>query len=615
MSQQNHKKDQEFTTLPYWGLDKLYLYLKPYGFTLVSMVTLAFLGGLVDIILPLFQEYAIDHFIALETLDTLGGFVAAYLAILAFQVIANGISAYQACQLEMYVGRDMKRESFNHLQTLSFSYFNQNSVGYIHARVMSDTNRIGALVSWSLIHGVWYVSYLVGAIVVMLSMNAGLACWILALVPIIAVAAGFFQKKLIRTNRKIRETNSQITGNFNEGITGAKTTKTLVIEEKMEQNFNRTSGEMERVSVRGTHYRAMFASMISFASSTALALVLWQGGIITREGIMEIGMLSVFMSYALGLMEPVQWVVQCISDFITVQVNVERFSTLMETQSDVKDSQEVQEKYGDCFEPKKENWEPLHGDITFEDVSFKYPDGEDYVLEHFNLHIPQGTNVAIVGETGAGKSTLVNLVCRFFEPTKGRILIDGVDARERSQLWLHSNIGYVLQTPHLFSGSVLENLRYGNPDATMEQIEAAVKSVSAQDIIARMDKGYESDVGECGDLLSTGEKQLISFARAILADPRIFVLDEATSSIDTVTEKKIQDAIEHLMEGRTSFVIAHRLSTIRQADLILVIRDGKIVERGTHKELIAQKGKYYGLYTKQYQEEAIQHAMAAAFEG
>ncbi len=615
MSQQNHKKDQEFTTLPYWGLDKLYLYLKPYGFTLVSMVTLAFLGGLVDIILPLFQEYAIDHFIALETLDTLGGFVAAYLAILAFQVIANGISAYQACQLEMYVGRDMKRESFNHLQTLSFSYFNQNSVGYIHARVMSDTNRIGALVSWSLIHGVWYVSYLVGAIVVMLSMNAGLACWILALVPIIAVAAGFFQKKLIRTNRKIRETNSQITGNFNEGITGAKTTKTLVIEEKMEQNFNRTSGEMERVSVRGTHYRAMFASMISFASSTALALVLWQGGIITREGIMEIGMLSVFMSYALGLMEPVQWVVQCISDFITVQVNVERFSTLMETQSDVKDSQEVQEKYGDCFEPKKENWEPLHGDITFEDVSFKYPDGEDYVLEHFNLHIPQGTNVAIVGETGAGKSTLVNLVCRFFEPTKGRILIDGVDARERSQLWLHSNIGYVLQTPHLFSGSVLENLRYGNPDATMEQIEAAVKSVSAQDIIARMDKGYESDVGECGDLLSTGEKQLISFARAILADPRIFVLDEATSSIDTVTEKKIQDAIEHLMEGRTSFVIAHRLSTIRQADLILVIRDGKIVERGTHRELIAQKGEYYGLYTKQYQEEAIQHAMAAAFEG
>ena len=270
------------------------------------------------------------------------------------------------------------------------------------------------------------------------------------------------------------------------------------------------------------------------------------------------------------------------------------------------------EKYGDSFQPKKENWEPLHGDITFEDVSFQYPDGDEYVLEHFNLHVPQGTNVAIVGETGAGKSTLVNLVCRFFEPTSGRILIDGKDARERSQLWLHSNIGYVLQTPHLFSGTVLENLRYGNPDASMEQIKAAVKSVSADSVIARMDKGYDSDVGEGGDLLSTGEKQLLSFARAILADPRIFVLDEATSSIDTVTEKLIQDAIEHLMEGRTSFVIAHRLSTIRQADVILVVHDGKIIEQGTHPELIAKKGAYYNLYTRQFQEEAAADAFDKA---
>ena len=227
--------------------------------------------------------------------------------------------------------------------------------------------------------------------------------------------------------------------------------------------------------------------------------------------------------------------------------------------------------------------------------------------------MPQGTNVAIVGETGAGKSTLVNLVCRFFEPTEGRILIDGKDARERSQLWLHSNIGYVLQTPHLFSGTVLENLKYGNPDATMEEIEAAVKSVSADGVIARMDKGYDSEVGEGGDLLSTGEKQLISFARAILANPRIFVLDEATSSIDTVTEKLIQDAIENLMKGRTSFVIAHRLSTIRQADVILVVKDGKIIEQGSHKELIEKKGAYYSLYTKQFQEENMNASMEAAF--
>ncbi|MBQ2251245.1 MAG: ABC transporter ATP-binding protein [Lachnospiraceae bacterium] len=595
-------------------MNKLLPYLKPYRGIIFWMITLGFAGGLVDIILPLFQEYAIDYFIAKQTLDTMNTFVWVYLGVLAFQVIANGISAYQACQIEMYVGRDMKRESFNHLQTLAFSYFNQNSVGYIHARVMSDTNRIGALVSWSLMNGVWYISYIIGAIFVMLKTNAKLAFWVLLIVPVIAVVAQMFQMKLVTLNHKIREVNSQITSNFNEGITGAKTTKTLVIEKKMEDSFNRTTEEMELRSVHATHYRALFASMISFASSVALALVLWQGGRITMEGVMEIGTLSVFMSYALGMMEPIQWIVRSISDLITVQVNVERFSTLMETQSDVCDSKEVEALYGDSFDPKRENWEPLHGDITFEDVSFKYPDGDEYVLEHFNLHIPQGTNVAIVGETGAGKSTLVNLVCRFFEPTSGRVLIDGRDARERSQLWLHSNIGYVLQTPHLFSGSVLENLRYGNPNATMEQIEDAVRNVSADEVIARMEHGYESNVGEGGDLLSTGEKQLLSFARAILADPRIFVLDEATSSIDTVTEKKIQDATDCLMKGRTSFVIAHRLSTIRQADIILVIKNGKIIEQGSHKELIAKRGEYYNLYTKQYQEELINQAMQTAFE-
>ena len=321
------------------------------------------------------------------------------------------------------------------------------------------------------------------------------------------------------------------------------------------------------------------------------------------QGVMLIGTLSAFISYAQGMMEPIQFLVQVISSLINVQVNVERFTRLMETQPDVADSPEVIEKYGDDFSPKRENWEPLHGDVEFCDVSFRYPDGDDYVLEHFNLKIPQGTNVAIVGETGAGKSTLVNLVCRFFEPTSGKILIDGVDARERSQLWLHSNIGYVLQTPHLFSGTILENLRYGNRNASMEQIEAAVKAVSADKMISRLPDGYDTVLGEGGGGLSTGEKQLLSFARALLADPRIFVLDEATSSVDTVTEQLIQNAIDKVMNGRTSFVIAHRLSTIRKADLILVVSDGKIIERGTHAELMRLNGEYRKLYTMQYREE------------
>ena len=301
-------------------------------------------------------------------------------------------------------------------------------------------------------------------------------------------------------------------------------------------------------------------------------------------------------------MEPIQNIIITLSELIAVQVNVERLTRLLETESDVSDSPEVIEKYGDTFNPKKENWEPLHGDVEFKDVTFKYPDGDEYVLTNFNLKVPQGTNVAIVGETGAGKSTLVNLVCRFFKPTSGQVLIDGRDAAERSQLWLHSNIGYVLQTPHLFSGSVRDNLRYGNPDATEEEIWKALELVSADDIVRRMDKGLDSDVGEDGGMLSTGEKQLLSFARALLADPRILVLDEATASIDTVTEKAIQDAIVTVTKGRTSFVIAHRLSTIVDADIILVVNDGKIIERGTHQQLMDQRGYYYELFTKQFDE-------------
>ncbi|MGN1249343.1 MAG: ABC transporter ATP-binding protein [Candidatus Spyradocola sp.] len=606
MNQQKQKQ----VKLPWFGIPRLFPFMKPYRFIIVTMALLVLLNGIIDICLPLFQEYAINNFIAKNTLEGLGGFIALYVAVVLIQIVSASYDAYQACQIEMYVGRDLKRASFNHLQTLSFSYFNQNSVGYIHARVMSDTNRIGSILAWGLMDIVWNSSYLIGVIVVMFMMNWKLALWVVALTPIITLIAALFQGKLTVLNRRVREINSQITANFNEGITGAKTTKTLVIEDKMARDFGETTLDMKHTSIRTARYRATFISIVMFTASFAMALVLWRGGslVMTSETLMQIGTLSVFMNYALGLMEPIQTLVRLISELINVQVNIERFTNLLATRSDVEDTPEVIEKYGDTFDPKKENWEELHGDIEFDDVSFKYPDGDEYILEHFNLKIPQGTNVAIVGETGAGKSTLVNLVCRFFEPTSGRILIDGRDARERSQLWLHSNIGYVLQTPHLFSGTVLENLRYGNPDATMEEIEAACKAVSADTIINAMDKGYDSDVGEGGDLLSTGGKQLISFARAVLANPRIFVLDEATSSIDTLTEHLIQNAIEHLMKGRTSFVIAHRLSTIRQADIILVVDDGKIIEQGTHDELMRKKGHYYTLYTRQFEQETVEQA-------
>ncbi len=603
------KEKQQFTALPYFGINRLIPYIKPYKSIFFTMILFGLTGSFIDIILPLFQRYAIDEFIGNGTTSGLPVFVLLYILALVVQVGSNFISTYKASVIELTVARDMKRASFNHLQTLSFSYFNQNSVGYIHARVMSDTSRIGELVSWSVMDGVWHISYIVGALIVMFSLRPGLAALVAVVIPFTAVIIAIFQKKLVRVNRRIRELNSKITGNFNEGITGAKTVKSLVIERKMDRDFDVDADEMRRTSVRATHYRSLFGAVVSMASAIALSLVLWRGGMLSTEQLLEIGTLSVFMNYALGIMEPIQWIVDAISNLITVQVNIERFTKLVETESDVSDSPEVIERYGDTFCGKRENWEPLVGDIEFDDVTFMYPDGDENVLEHFYLKVPSGSNVAIVGETGAGKSTLVNLVCRFFEPTEGRVLIDGRDARERSQLWLHSNIGYVLQTPFLFTGTVRENLLYGNPDATDEEIMQALERVSAVGIIEKMENGLDSEVGEGGDLLSTGEKQLISFARALLADPRILVLDEATSSVDTMTEHAIQRAITEVTRGRTSFVIAHRLSTVRDSDVILAVRDGRIVEQGTHNELMKKKGYYHSLYTRQFEEDRTKEAM------
>ena len=596
------KEKKEKIALPFFGIPRLLPFAKPYKKQFLGLVAAQVLCSLSDVARPVLQKYALDHFVKAGTLSGIVPFAAVYALLIVLTALVSYFGVRSCMATEVRLNRDMRNKAFAHLQELSFDYYNQNSVGYIHARVMSDTSRIGELFTWQLFDGTFFAIFVLGAAVVMLKINVTLTGLVFLVVPVIALLFAFFQQRLFDLHQQIREINSHITGNFNEGITGAKTIKSLAVEKKIDSEFREETSHMKRTVLQSARTHGAFSMITNLASSCALALVLWKGGILAAD---QVGTFSLFMSYAQDLMEPVRWLVEVLALLVQAQVNIGRFTDLLALKPTVTDTAEVIETYGDCFHPKKENWEPIRGDIEFEHVDFKYPDGEEYILTDFNLKIPFGTNVAIVGETGAGKSTLASLICRFYEPTRGRLLIDGRDARDRSQLWLHSALGYVLQSPHLFSGTIRDNLVYGKPDATEEEIDRAIRLVSLDSVLAKLEKGLDTDVGEGGDLLSTGEKQLISFARAILADPKIVVLDEATASVDTITEQKIQSAIDQVIRGRTSIVIAHRLSTVKDADIILVVQDGKIIEQGRRSQLLARKGHYYDLGMRQYEDAAI----------
>jgi len=563
----------------------------------------------VDVFLPLILGYAIKHNIEPRKIEGIWKVLGAGLVLMIVQAFCVRYFVAFGLRAETGISRSIRNTVFNHLQKLSLSYYNKTPVGYMMARTNSDTGRIGDLVTWGLIDFSWSLFYCIGVVISMFMVHWRLALIVCSTIPVLAILTWLFQKRILTVNRIMRKINSKMTGAMNEGITGARTVKVLVAEEQSLNEYSGITGEYRFHAKHMARLRSIFIPLVLFVGSAATAAVLGFGGWEIKFMGAELAVLAIFLQYAGSFFDPIQNIANILTEFVSTQANIERVTGLLEQSPGITDKPEVVEKYGDAFSGKKENWETLNGDVEFRNVTFMYPDGHENVLENFNLHVKAGTYIAIVGETGSGKSTLVNLVCRFFEPSSGQILIDGRDYRERSQLWLHSALGYVLQNPHLFTGTIRDNIRYGRLTATDEEVEAAAKLVHADKVIAKLEKGYDTEVGEGGDRLSTGEKQLISFARAVLANPRIFILDEATSSIDTEMEMLLQNAIHLLLEGRTSFVIAHRLSTIRNADEILVVSEGKIIERGTHAGLMEQKKHYYELYTRQFEEDIEEQAL------
>ncbi len=603
-------QEQEYTKRIDFSLwKKIFHIAKDYHKNLALIVLFMTVSAIIDVVLPLMNSYAIDTIIGQQQTEQLTGFCVLYVGLLLIQVAMIFLFIYQSGKVETGVCYTIRKQGFHKLQELPFSYYDRMPVGYLMSRLTTDTQRMGDTIGWSLVDLCWGAVFLVACSIQMLVLNWKLALVVMLVLPPLAVISWKFQREILSAYRSVRKRSSQITAGFNEGINGAKTTKTLVREEMNIEEFNEVAQDMRKSSVRAATLSALFMPIVVSLGSLATAYALWKGGYDVLSGVMTLGMMQVFINYTVQFFQPVRDIAQIFAELQSSQAAAERVVSLLETEPDIVDTPEVEAVFGDNFHPRKENWPALVGDIEFQDVSFRYKDGEK-VLEHFNLKVQHGQTIALVGETGSGKSTIVNLICRFYEPTEGQILIDGADYRTRSQLWLQSNLGYVLQSPHLFSGTVADNIRYGRPDATDEEVQLAARLVGAESFILKMPEGFQANVGEGGNRLSTGQKQLISFARAILCNPAIFVLDEATSSVDTETEQLIQNAIQKVLSGRTSFIIAHRLSTIRSADRILVIQHGKITEEGTHKQLIAKQGYYYQLYTNQFQEEQGMNILA-----
>ncbi|HOE70653.1 MAG TPA: ABC transporter ATP-binding protein [Brevefilum sp.] len=571
-------------------LRRLLLLLKPHWRWVAGFLLSIALVSVIDAYTTYLSSQIIDEGIRAGSRDAIVRIILIYGGVMLFQALLSFSFIYLTGVLGERVRYDMRKQMFNHLQSLSLSYFSKTPVGWIMARLTSDTERLAELITWGLLDITWAIVNIATAAVFMFIINANLAVIVLAMLPFLAIVAYQFRIRILYHYRLSRKMNSKITGAFNEGITGVRVIKALSREDANLAEFSELTDGMYNASYRAAWLSALFLPTVQLISAFVLGFVLWRGGLQVEIGMITVGGIQAFVSYVTFIMWPIQDMARVYAQMQNAVASAERIFHLIDTEPVVKNR------------ARTITAETLSGDIRFEDVHFHY-ESDDPVIKGLTFHVNQGDTVALVGPTGGGKTTIVNLLCRFYEPTSGAIYLNNIDYLDMKLEDIQSRIGMVLQTPHLFSGSISENIRYGRLNATDEDIEDAAKMAGAHDFIMTFEKGYQQDVGEGGNLLSVGQKQLISIARAILAQPELFIMDEATSSVDTLTETLIQRGMEQLMTGRTSFVIAHRLSTIKRANKIIVIEDGQIHEMGTHRELINLKGKYYNLYTRQFRQE------------
>jgi ATP-binding cassette subfamily B protein len=535
----------------------------------------------------------IDEGIVVGNKEALVDILTIYGSLIVVQAAFVFLFIYLAGVLGERIRYDLRKSLFNHLQKLSLSYYSRTPVGWIMSRVTSDTERVADLVTWGLLDMTWGVMNIISSMIFMLIISWKLAILVFIALPILLYISIQFRKRILVQFRNVRKLNSKITGAYNENITGVRVIKALGRESGNLEEFSYITRDMYKASYRAAWLSALFLPTVQIISSFALGAIVWFGGLQADYGLITIGGIQAFVSYVTFMMWPIQDLARVFAEMQHSMASGERIFSLLDSVPSVKDQPEA-------YDPGS-----IFGEIEFDHVLFAYEDNKP-VLQDFSLKVKPGETIALVGATGGGKTTIVNLLCRMYEPTDGSIKINGVDYTNYSLHGIQSRIGMVLQTPHLFSGTIKENLRYGHLDATDEEVEQAAKLAGAHEFISKLEKGYEEPVGEGGNLLSVGQKQLVSLARAVLSKPELFIMDEATSSVDTLTESLIQQGMETLMKNTTSFIIAHRLSTIKKADRILVIEDGKIAEIGSHSELLKKGGKYHRLYTKQFRDQMEQ---------